>query len=49
MTVKTINVNYGHNSDLLKKSPTLNGYAQFVAKIRKNLESMSLPQAELNT
>lgn len=29
----------------LKKSPTLNGYAQFVAKIRKNLESMSLPQA----
>lgn len=45
VTVKTINVNYGHNSNLLKKSPTLNGYAQFVAKIRKNLESMSLPQA----
>lgn len=45
ITVKTINVNYDHNSDLLRKSPTLSGYAQFVAKIRKNLESMSLPQA----
>lgn len=45
VTVKTINVNYGHNRDLLEKSPTLNGYAQFVAKIRKNLERMSLPQA----
>ena len=49
VTVKTININYGHNRDLLEKSPTLNGYARFVSMIRKNLESMSLPQADLNT
>lgn len=48
VTVKTININYGHNRDLLEKSPTLNGYARFVSMIRKNLESMSLPQAVEN-
>ncbi|HBI61557.1 MAG TPA: hypothetical protein DDY31_10160 [Lachnospiraceae bacterium] len=48
VTVKTININYGHNGDLLEKSPTLNGYARFVSIIRKNLESMSLPQAVEN-
>mgnify|MGYP006943502812 FL=1 len=45
VTVKTININYGHNRELLEKSPTLNGYAQFVAKVRKNLVNMSLSQA----
>lgn len=48
VTVKTVNINYGHNRNLLEKSPTLNGYARFVSMIRKNLESMSLPQAVEN-
>lgn len=48
VTVKTVNINYGHNKDLLEKSPTLNGYARFVSIIRRNLESMSLPQAVEN-
>lgn len=45
VTVKTININCGHNRELLEKSPTLNGYAQFVAKVRENLVSMNLSQA----
>lgn len=45
VTVKTYNINYGHNRELLEKSPTLNGYARFVAIIRKNLEMMSLVEA----
>lgn len=45
VTVRTYNINYGHNRKLLEKCPTLNGYSQFVAMIRKNLETMSLAKA----
>ena len=45
LTVRTINVNQGHNGSLLKKSPTLYGYAYFVSLIRKNMESMELKEA----
>lgn len=43
--MRTINVNRGHNGNLLKKSPTLYGYAYFVSLVRKNMESMELKEA----
>ncbi len=42
LTVKTININYGHNKDLMEKCKSLADYAYFIAKIRENLENMSL-------
>ena len=45
LTVQTININRGHNGSLLKKSPTLYGYAYFVSLVRKNMESMELKEA----
>ena len=45
LTVRTINVNRGHNGSLLEKSPTLYGYAYFVSLVRKNMESMELKEA----
>ena len=45
LTVRTINVNRGHNGNLLKKSPNLYGYAYFVSLVRKNMESMELKEA----
>ena len=45
LKVRAININFGHNSELLKKCKTLYGYAYFVAEIRKNLETMELQQA----
>ena len=45
LTVKTLNINYGYNREFLEKSPTLNGYARFVAMIRTNLENMNLQEA----
>lgn len=32
-----MNVNYGHNKDLMERCKTLKEYAQFVAEIRRNL------------
>ena len=37
LKVRTININYGHNEELLEKCETLAGYAYFVAKIRSKL------------
>ena len=37
LKVRTININYGHNKELLEKCGTLAGYAYFVAKIRSKL------------
>lgn len=37
LKVRTININYGHNKELLDKCETLAGYAYFVAKIREKL------------
>lgn len=45
LTVRTLNINYGHNKELLEKCPTLNEYAQFVSIIRTNLKYMSLSEA----
>ena len=45
LTVQTINVNRGHNGNLLEKSPTLYGYAYFVSLIRSNMENMELKEA----
>ena len=40
--MRAINVNFGHNRELLEKCKTLYGYAYFVAEVRKNLETMEL-------
>lgn len=45
LKVRVININFGHNRELLEKCETLYGYARFVAEIRKNLETMELKQA----
>ena len=45
LVVRTININQGYNEKLLEKSPSLYGYAYFVALIRKNLQSMELQEA----
>lgn len=45
LTVKTININYGHNRELLERCPSLKGYACFVAKIRRNMAYMDLTDA----
>ena len=37
LKVRTININYGHNKELLEKCGTLAGYAYLVVKIRSKL------------
>jgi hypothetical protein len=43
--VKVYNINHGHNQAILQKSENLSGYAQFIARIRENLKTMSKPEA----
>ena len=38
-TVHVININDGHNQELMAKCPTLHGYSVFVAKVREALKS----------
>ena len=45
LTVRTININYGQNKELMEKCKTLAGYSFFVAQVRKNLETMKLEKA----
>ena len=45
LIVKTININYGYNQELMSKCKSLADYAYFVAEIRKNLENMPLQEA----
>jgi len=45
LTVRVININLGHNQQLLEKCSSLYGYAYFVATIRKYLEEMDLTDA----
>jgi len=45
LTVRVININLGHNQELLNKCSSLYGYAYFVAAIRKYLENMELTDA----
>jgi hypothetical protein len=39
------NINKGRNADIANRSPILSGYEEFVAEIKKNLESMELREA----
>lgn len=45
LTVENININFGHNRELLEKCPTLYGYAYFIATVRRNVENMELREA----
>ena len=45
LTVRTININYGQNKELMEKCKTLAGYSFFVAQVRKNLETMKMEKA----
>lgn len=45
LTVRTLNINFGHNKELLEKCESLYGYAYFVAAVRKNLQCMDLSKA----
>ncbi|MDD7627527.1 MAG: hypothetical protein PUJ54_04770 [Lachnospiraceae bacterium] len=45
LTVRTININYGQNKELMEKCKALAGYSFFVAEVRKNLETMKLEKA----
>lgn len=45
LAVRTLNINHGHNKELMDKCKPLSDYSYFIAKIRKNLETMSMEQA----
>ena len=45
MIVTVLNVNEGHNADLMQHCNTLNVYAQYVARVRLYAADMSLDQA----
>lgn len=45
VTVRMININYGHNKELLEKCKTLNEYSWFVAKVREYSKSLSIDEA----
>ena len=48
-TAVMININKGHNTDLLQKCETLNGYALFIDKIKEGLSSgLDIEQAVNN-
>jgi hypothetical protein len=45
LTVRVYNINKGRNEALLRRSPRLAGYAEFVAKVRENEAVMPLEDA----
>ena len=45
LTVRVININFGHNRELLGKCESLYGYAYFVETIRNNLQTEELGKA----
>lgn len=45
LKVRTININYEYNRELLDRCPTLKGYAIFVSLVRENLQKMELTEA----
>ena len=45
LTVRIININYGHSKELMDRCRSLADYAYFVAEIRKRLEYMSFQEA----
>ena len=49
LKVITLNINEGHNKELLEQCQTLREYAQYVAKVRKYAKEMSLDEAVRRT
>ena len=49
LKVITLNINEGHNKELLEQCQTLREYAQYVAKVRKYAKEMSLDEAVKRT
>ena len=45
LIVRTININYGHNKELMDRCKSLADYAYFVAEIRRNLEELPFGEA----
>ena len=45
LAVTVLNVNYGHNRELMEQCRMLKGYAQYVAHVRKCTETMPLNEA----
>lgn len=45
LKVTVLNINLGHNKELLEKCNSLYGYSYFVAEVRNNLRTMELPKA----
>ena len=46
LIVTSININVGHNQNLLDRSPTLYGYSYFVSLIRENIEKHRMELGE---
>ncbi len=44
-TVTMLNINYGHNKELMSKCNALNEYSIFVSRVRKNIETMNKEEA----
>jgi len=44
-TVTMLNINKGHNLELMSKCKILYEYSEFVAMVRDNMQSMNIPQA----
>lgn len=45
LKVQVININYGHNQELMEKCQTLAGYSYFVGKVREYQQNMELKDA----
>ena len=45
LLVKVLNINYGHNKELMEQCRTLREYAQYVAHVRRCRETMPLDEA----
>ena len=45
LRVRVININPGHNEDLLERSPSLRGYQIYASKVRRYSAQMTLKQA----
>ena len=46
LAVTMLNVNYGHNAELMKKYKALNGYSLYISKFREYTEENGIPREE---
>ena len=46
LAVTMLNVNYGHNAELMKKCKALNGYSLYISKFREYTEENGIPREE---